>query len=96
MWAVDVRLDEVLDLREAATRETLGLPDGRWWVLDRDRCLALARSVRTGSCGGLIVPSVALLDQPERWNAVVFAESLRTSSGTALRPGQMVVSVSPS
>jgi RES domain-containing protein len=94
IWSIDVRLDAVLDLRLPAVRRALGLPHGASWPLDRHRCLDLARTLRARvDVDGLIVPSVATLDQPERWNAVVFAERLRTRLDEALRPGPLVMAI---
>jgi RES domain-containing protein len=72
---VDLRLPRAVDLRDEDVRDALGLAKALDWVLDRQRTREIARSLRqSGSCDGLIVPSAGAVDQPERWNAVVFAE----------------------
>jgi RES domain-containing protein len=72
LWTVDVRLDCVVDLR--AERPNA---DPRW-LLDRERCRSLAARFRARGVEGLIVPSVAFLDQREHWNLVVFADRLES------------------
>ena len=75
IWRVRLSLDAALDLRDDPTRGALGVPDDPRWYLDRDRCRDLAARARaTPGCDGLIVPTVAVLDDPQRWNAVVFAD----------------------
>jgi RES domain-containing protein len=74
---VHVSLDRVLDLTRAETLEALGLEDGSMDLLDRSRTRELARDVRrSGDCDAILVPSVAFLDQPDRWNLVIFADRL--------------------
>ena len=64
-----------LDLRDPDARTSLSLPDDAWWILDRDRTRAVSRSLReAGVCDALIVPSAGALDQPDRYNLVVFAD----------------------
>jgi RES domain-containing protein len=73
--SVDLDLPRAVDLRDGSVREALGLPEGLDWILDRDRTRAVAQSIRSsGGADGLLVPSAGALDQPERWNAVVFAD----------------------
>lgn len=75
IWRVRLTLDSALDLRDEATRAALGVPDDPRWYLDPDRCRDVAGRARaTPGCDGLLVPSVAVLDDPRRWNAVVFAD----------------------
>jgi RES domain-containing protein len=72
---VDLRMPSAIDLREENVRAALELTRPLDWILDRERTREIARSLRqSGSCDGLIVPSAGALDQPARWNAVVFAE----------------------
>jgi RES domain-containing protein len=90
LWAVDVRLSSVADVRRDSVREALGLPAESTWALDVERCRMLGTDLRrTGACA-LIAPSVAFLDRPERWNLVIFAESLGDQLDYALRsPGRV-------
>ncbi|MFL5642865.1 MAG: hypothetical protein ACJ771_11040 [Chloroflexota bacterium] len=41
----------------------------------------------------MVVPSVAFLDDPSRWNAVVFVDRLTRSLGEAVRVGSTVLRV---
>jgi RES domain-containing protein len=75
LFEVDLHVPRAIDLRDEDVRAALGLPDELDWVLDRKRTRTIARSLRrSGTCDGMIVPSAGALDQPERWNAVLFAD----------------------
>ena len=87
IWRVNLALDAALDLRNEEARSMLGFAADPGWFLDSNRCRSLARRLRAGrSVDGLIVPSVAMLDQPSRWNAVVFVDRLRNGPFVAIRP----------
>ena len=67
----------VLDLRSDELLEVLGRPSGAMQFLDREIARRVAGAVRRGCLSqGLIVPSMAYLDRPERFNVVLFAECL--------------------
>jgi RES domain-containing protein len=67
----------VLDLRRPAVLAAVGLRPGLQQFLDRDLARRVSRAVRDADvCQGLIVPSVAFLDRPERFNVVLFIERL--------------------
>jgi RES domain-containing protein len=74
LWHVRLELAAAVDLRRPEVRSAVGVPDDPRWFLDRGRCRELASRVRQGGFDGVIVPSVAFLDDLERWNAVVFAD----------------------
>jgi RES domain-containing protein len=75
LFELDVRVPLVVDLRDEAVRAALELPDDLAWILDRDRTQKIAQALRhAGSCDGLVVPSAGALDQPDRFNVVVFAD----------------------
>jgi RES domain-containing protein len=93
LWQVRLRLDRAMDLRRPDGRAAAGVPDDPRWFLDRRRCQELAARFRRAGHDGLIVPSVAFLDDLERWNAVIFVDRVQ-SLGLALqqpRPVQEVV-----
>ena len=74
LWHVRLELSAAVDLRRPEIRSAVGVPDDPRWFLDRPRCRELASRLRQGGFDGLIVPSVAFLDDLQRWNAVVFAD----------------------
>jgi len=75
VWSCKLSLTAAADLRDPVVRETLDLPAGPTWILDGERCRTVASRLRSdGRHDGLIVPSVPFIDDPDRWNAVVFAE----------------------
>jgi RES domain-containing protein len=85
----------VLDLRTRAVRAAVGLdqPDA---LLDRARTRRLSRDARAlGRSQGLIVPSVAFLDEDDRYNVVLFPERLGPL-GTALGHPRDVATLTPS
>ena len=83
IWTVTVRLVAAVDLRDRARADGLGDGQGRW--LDRGWCRSIAARLRaSGACDGLVVPSAAMLDRPERWNLVVFVDRLRRPLPDAL------------
>jgi RES domain-containing protein len=74
IWRVRLALTSAVDLRREDVRAAVGVPEDPRWFLDRGRCRALAARFRTAGCDGMIVPSVAFLDDLDRWNAVVFVD----------------------
>jgi RES domain-containing protein len=72
---VDIRIPRAVDIRDHEARAELSLPGDLDWVLDHDRTREVAYSLRlSGKCDALIVPSAGALDQPERFNLVIFAD----------------------
>jgi RES domain-containing protein len=72
-----VRTDGLVDLRDAATRRSLGIEGGPAAFLDRRRTHELSARFRAApGCRGLLAPSMGLVDQPDRGNLVVFADRL--------------------
>jgi RES domain-containing protein len=77
VYRLDVRLAALLDLRTPRVRSALGLRGGARRFLDVAVARATANYVRrTTSAQALLVPSVAFLDDPARWNLVLFLEKL--------------------
>lgn len=96
IWTVEVRLESVVDLRDLEARRTVapGAEPASW--LDRDWCRSIAARLRaSGDCDGLVVPSAAMLDRPERWNLVVFVDRLRWPLADALVIQGPVAAVRP-
>ena len=86
LWMVDVRVDRVVDLRTPESLAELGASTGPAWPLDQERCRSMAADLRQQGIQGLIVPSVAFLDQPERWNLVVFVDAIENVAATITSP----------
>jgi RES domain-containing protein len=77
LYSLRVQVDRMLDLREPAAWSALVLSNAPYCFLERPTCRAIARYLRTATTAqGLLVPSVALLDDLERWVAVLFLERL--------------------
>jgi len=77
VYQIEARLEALLDLRDPQVRSAIGLHGGARRFLDRRVARATARFLRlTTSAEGLLVPSVAFLDDPSRWNLVLFLDKL--------------------
>jgi RES domain-containing protein len=76
-YRLDVRVEALLDVRSAQARRALGLNGGATRFLDRSVARATANFIRrTTPAQALLVPSIAFLDDPSRWNLVLFLEKL--------------------
>lgn len=76
VYRLYLRLDRVLDLRDRETSESLGIMDGLHQFTDRIVARATAARIRASGVQAMLVPSIAFLDDPSRWNLVVFLEAL--------------------
>lgn len=77
VYRLELDLHRVLDLRDPRVLDALSLTDAPACFLERDIARATARFVRTTTgAEALLVPSVAFLDQPDRWCLVLFLEKL--------------------
>lgn len=82
---LELVVDGLVDLRDAATLAALGRSADLTAFLDRGACRAVARRVRAiPGVTGLIVPSMAFLDQPARCNVVLFGERLAGGVAAAI------------
>jgi RES domain-containing protein len=85
IFQLRVDLERVVDLREPAVRDALRIGDDPAWIRDIARTHAVAGVLRHDSpAQALLVPSMAFVDQPERWNLVIFREKVDPYPGTAL------------
>jgi RES domain-containing protein len=86
LWQVDVSVDSLLDLRDPAVLSTISLSGGEQF-LDADLARATARFVRElARVQALLVPSLAFLDDPTRWNLVVYIDRLPHVDRSIRRP----------
>lgn len=77
LYRLTVQVRSVLDLRTSEVRHALGLHGDLHQFLDVAYARATANFVRrTTTAEGLLVPSMAFLDDPVRWNLVLFLERL--------------------
>lgn len=86
IFEVQVAFDSILDLRDPLLCEVLSLSEPPFCFLrSKALCQSIAGRLRRESPAQAIrVPSMALLDQPERWAMVVFADKLPTYPGPFL------------
>ncbi len=86
VYRLEVELAAVLDLRDPAVLASLSIDGAPTCFLDRAVARAAATFVRrTTAAVGLWVPSVALLDRPERGNLVVFVDKLPADPAAFVR-----------
>ena len=77
VFQLDVHVQLLLDLRQPSAHVALGLHGGARRFLDAQVARATATFIRsTTEAEALLVPSVAFLDDPARWNLVLFLEKL--------------------
>ena len=86
VYRLELELDRVLDLRDVDVCRAIGLQDTPVCFLDRDVARATARYLRrTTPTQAILAPSVATLDQPGRWNLVLFLEKLPADAARFVR-----------
>jgi hypothetical protein len=91
LYTLRLQAVATLDLRSRAVLETLGLEGSSRVFIDRVVARQVATAIRDADlCQGLIVPSVAFLDRPERFNVVLFAERLGVDLDALLRDPEVV------
>jgi RES domain-containing protein len=84
----------VLDLRRPDVQAVLGSRSAPSACADRAVARALSREVRgLDLVQGLIVPSIPFLDDPSRFNVVLFVEALGSGIGGALGSATIVGSI---
>lgn len=78
VYWLDVVLQRVIDVRRSDVQAALALDDAPNCFLNIQIARAAAKLVRYGTeeVQSLVVPSVACLDQPERWSLVLFLDHL--------------------
>jgi RES domain-containing protein len=76
-WKVPISLGRLIDFRDPAASASIGLSKIDDWIGDIDRTQATARYVRQhADVQGLLVPSMAFLDDADRWNVVVYLDRI--------------------
>ncbi len=90
IYDLDVQVDYALDLRDPALCAALSLDNAPYCFLDREIARAAVRFIRwTTPAQALLVPSMALFDQTERYAIVLFLDKLPTEPRafiTAVQP----------
>jgi RES domain-containing protein len=90
LWSIEVAFSSLLDLR--AVCASPDVERGMW--LDAPTCRALAGCVRgRWSVEGIIVPSVAFLDDPTRSTLVIFTERSSRPLEERIRPRHRLLTV---
>lgn len=86
IYRLELELERVLDVRDADVCHAIGLHDAPLCFLDRDVARATARYLRrTTPAQAILAPSVATLDQLNRWNLVLFPEKLPAGPSRFIR-----------
>ena len=85
IYSLSVVLERTIDLRDPGVLAVIGREDAPGCWLDARVCRAVATFFRDAlPVQGLVVPSIAFLDDPARWNLVCFLERLAGDSRTFL------------
>jgi len=85
LYRMQVQVDTLLDLGDATVAAALGIEGHPHCFLHRELCRATATYLRTVTpAQALLVPSVAFLDDLERWVAVLFLDKLPPEPGRFL------------
>lgn len=93
LFELDVTVERLLDLRDRQLLGAIGLDDTSQF-LERELAAATARYLRElAEIEALLVPSVAFLDQPERWNLVLYLDRLGPDMGRFVRSVREVGSI---
>lgn len=96
VWSVRVELEAVVDLRGEQARAAFDIGRDPAWFLDKDRCRRTAQRLRSsGNFEAAIAPTVAMLDQPTRWNLVILADRLKRPISAAVKPLDPVIAIGP-
>lgn len=83
VYRLAVRVERLLDLREPAAWAALSLENAPFCFADKSVARATAQFLRrTTAAQGLLVPSVAFLDDLDRWVLALFLEKLPAESAT--------------
>jgi RES domain-containing protein len=91
VYRIEIALAAVLDLRDPAALAALSISGAPACFLDRAVARATANFARrTTRADGLLVPSMALLDQPGRGNLVVFLDKLPPAPSAFIRRCEVV------
>jgi hypothetical protein len=86
VFAIELRLNRVFDMTDVATLDALGIEDAPECFADRSLARAMAGFLRhVRNADGLLVPSLAEFDAPERWNLLVFLDRLTEPLAAAVQ-----------
>ena len=90
IYRLRIKIALILDLRDKGVLDRLSITEAPHCFLDKAFARATAQYIRTGSgAQGVLVPSVAFLDQSDRWVAVLFLDKLADD------PHEFITSVEP-
>jgi RES domain-containing protein len=77
VYRLEITVDRVLDLRDPHVCADLALANAPACFLDITIARATAQFLRrTSPTQAMLVPPIAMLDKPDRWNLVLFLERL--------------------
>jgi len=77
VYRLDVVIERAIDLRDPRLWADLSLADAPHCFLDKGVARTTAQFMRRASTAqAIVVPSMAMLDKPDRWNLVLFLEKL--------------------
>ncbi|CAN5583622.1 hypothetical protein BH23CHL8_BH23CHL8_24970 [soil metagenome] len=85
MFEVDISLERCLDLTAAGVVATMGAEPIVRWILNLEATQAAASYLlaQMADLQGLLVPSVAFLDRPQRHNMIVYRDRVDPATAFA-------------
>ena len=87
LWRVALDIDGIVDVRRRIVRSILDLPEHPAWFLDEVRARDAAARLRYEvGVRGLIVPSMAFPDRPDRANIVAYVDDRSEIGAVATSP----------
>ena len=94
-YQLSVEAEAVLDLRDARLCGALRLENedgGIRWYFDKKRSRAVGAYLRhVTQAKGLLVPAMTALDDPEKWNLVLFLDKLPADPRAFLSVGEVLL-----
>jgi hypothetical protein len=74
---IELRVERLVDVRSPLVCERLGVDGAPFCLLDRAHAEGIATRLRaTGDVHAILVPPMAFLEQPDRWNLVGFVDRM--------------------
>jgi RES domain-containing protein len=74
---IELRVERLVDVRSPLVCERLGVDGAPFCLLDRAHAEGIATRLRaTGDVQAILVPPMAFLEQPDRWNLVGFVDRM--------------------
>lgn len=93
---IHARIPRVIDIRDPEVCQLLGVDQDPAWIRDVAHTRRIATMIRMDTdASGIIVPSMAFLDDATRWNLVLFRAKFLAWPEPSVVPGRIVGVITP-